>query len=90
VADNALLVTFNYPADHGNLLVKKGYITIDGMSITLVDVTADTFTVTFIPHTRQTTVVQYYKPGTAVNIEFDILGKYVEKIMRGRLSCPTQ
>ncbi len=83
VADNTLLVTFSYPAEYSNLLVKKGYITIDGMSITLVDVAIDTFTVTFIPHTRLATIVQYYQPRTQVNVEFDILGKYISNYLNG-------
>ena len=79
--DSAWLVTFNLPSTLTKYIVNKGYITIDGMSITVIDVTSDTFTVTFIPHTQQATIVHQYRLGSKVNIEVDIISKYVEKLL---------
>lgn len=81
--DDALLVEISYPKNFGNYLVNKGYVTLDGMSITLIEVKERSFTVTFIPHTQQVTIVKRYQPGTKVNVEVDILGKYVEKMLAG-------
>ncbi|MDO8953561.1 MAG: riboflavin synthase [Gammaproteobacteria bacterium] len=81
----AWLVRFKTDPALTHYMVKKGYVTIDGMSITLIDVTANTFSVTFIPHTREVTCVKHYEIGSEVNIEVDILGKYVEKFMQARL-----
>lgn len=81
--DNTLLVTIAISEKLSRYLVKKGYITIDGMSITVIDVAPTWFTVTFIPHTQAVTVVSHYCPGRTVNIEVDILGKYVEKLVGG-------
>ena len=53
------------------------------MSLTVIDTTKDSFTVTFIPHTKAHTVVQYYQPQHVVNIEVDMLAKYLEKLTRG-------
>jgi riboflavin synthase len=62
--------------------VNKGYIALDGMSITVIEVINDTFTITLIPHTKKTTVAIDYQINTKINIEFDILSKYVENLMR--------
>lgn len=69
-------------ADHlMKYIVSKGYITLDGMSITIIDTGEDNFTITLIPHTRSVTIAQNYKIGSLINIEVDILAKYVEKLM---------
>lgn len=78
---DAWLVTIEVPAELSKYIVKKGYITIDGMSITVVDASPGQFSVTFIPHTRQVTIVNQYQLGRIVNIEVDILGKYIEQII---------
>jgi riboflavin synthase len=80
-SETAWLVTFRLPSSLAKYIVSKGYITIDGMSITVIDVVSDTFTVTFIPHTQHVTVVNHYHPGSLVNIEVDIISKYVEKLL---------
>jgi riboflavin synthase len=61
-----------------------GSITVDGISLTVVDVTERSFTVSIIPHTLAQTVLQVKKPGDTVNIECDILGKYVERLLHYR------
>ena len=72
---SALLVTFSVPENIAHFMVKKGYVTLDGMSITIVDVGATWFTVTLIPHTQDVTIVKQYQLQQAVNIEVDMLGK---------------
>jgi riboflavin synthase len=67
-------------------VIKKGYIGIDGMSITVMDTTPTWFTVTLIPHTQDVTIVKQYAIGAKVNIEVDMLGKYVEKILLSQKS----
>ena len=62
-------------------LVEKGSIAVDGVSLTVVGVTEDTFGVAVIPHTAAVTTLGQRRPGDAVNLEFDILGKYVERLL---------
>lgn len=62
-------------------MVHKGSIALDGISLTLVDVTDETFTVHIIPHTYEWTTVQALKPGDRINLETDMLGKYVHRIL---------
>jgi riboflavin synthase len=77
----ALLVTIIVPKPLTKYVVNKGYIGLDGMSITVIEASEDYFTVTFIPHTAATTIVKNYQKGSAVNIEVDIIGKYFEKML---------
>jgi riboflavin synthase len=79
--DAALIATIQVARALTKYIVKKGYVTIDGMSITVMDVSKDFFTVTFIPHTQAVTIVNQYQVGTQVNIEVDIMGKYIEKLL---------
>ena len=71
---------------HGAYLVPKGCIAIDGISLTVADVTRDEFSVWIIPHTRAVTALGERAVGDRVNLEFDLLAKYTEKIlaMRGK------
>jgi len=85
----ALLVKISLPQQLANYVVNKGYITLDGMSITVIEATPDFFTVTFIPHTQSATITHQYKVGSKINIEADIIGKYVEKITRGYIHANT-
>lgn len=62
-------------------MVHKGSIALDGISLTLVEVTDDTFTVHIIPHTYEWTTVHALKPGDRINLETDMLGKYVHRIL---------
>ena len=79
-----VIATFRAPTDLMRYLVPKGYVAIDGMSLTVVDTGPDWFTISFISHTRAVTVVHQYAPGRVVNLEVDILGKYVEKLLESR------
>lgn len=69
------------PAGCGRLLVYKGSIAVDGISLTVAEVAGDTFAVWIIPHTLEVTNLRNRKAGEAVNLEFDMLGKYVEKLI---------
>lgn len=79
--DSAWLTKINLPSNLQKYIVNKGYITIDGMSITVIDSTPTWFTVMFIPHTKDVTIVNQYHEGSKVNIEVDIISKYVEKLL---------
>jgi riboflavin synthase len=82
-----VLATFRPPAELMRYIVPKGYVAIDGMSLTVVDTGPDWFSISFIPHTREVTVVKDYDSGRLVNLEVDILGKYVEKLLRAQQSA---
>ena len=62
-------------------LVEKGSVAVDGVSLTVVEVTDDTFRVALIPHTAAVTTLGRRRPGDRVNVEFDILAKYVERLL---------
>lgn len=68
------------PAGQGRYLIHKGSITIDGISLTVAEVEGDTFAVWIIPTTIQVTNLREKRVGSSVNLEFDLLGKYVEKL----------
>jgi riboflavin synthase len=78
---DALLVKISLPEKLAKYVVNKGYITLDGMSITVIESTPHWFTVTFIPHTQDVTITKEYKVGSKINLEVDIIGKYIEKIV---------
>ena len=63
-------------------IVEKGSVAIDGISLTVAKVTDNSFSVSIIPHTAEQTVLSYRKNGDTVNLENDIIGKYVEKLMK--------
>ncbi|MCD6552718.1 MAG: riboflavin synthase [Anaerolineae bacterium] len=85
----AVLITFTAPPLVMRYVVTKGFIAVDGMSLTVVDRLADGFTVSFIPHTLAHTIAGGYRVGTSVNIEADILGKYVERFLLAQGTEPT-
>ena len=66
-------------------LVEKGSVTVDGVSLTVVDVLADGFTVAVIPHTAEVTTLGRRRPGDAVNLEVDVMAKYAERLLAGHL-----
>jgi len=72
------------PAGFARYLVYKGSVAIDGISLTVAEVTGDSFAVWLIPHTLGATNLQGKKAGDTVNLEFDLLAKYVEKISASR------
>ena len=70
------------PAEIASELVPKGSVTVDGISLTVVDVLTDGFTLVIIPHTARETTIDSKGPGSEVNIETDIIGKYVYRFLR--------
>jgi riboflavin synthase len=73
---------------HGIYLVPKGCIAVDGISLTVADVQRDEFSVWIIPHTRSVTALSERAVGDLVNLEFDLLAKYTEKILAMRTTLP--
>jgi riboflavin synthase len=73
------------PAGSGRFLVPKGSVAIDGISLTIGEVTGDTFSVWLIPHTWSVTNLAGRRVGDRVNLEFDLLGKYVDQLLAARL-----
>ena len=69
------------PRDLMHLIVEKGSVTVDGISLTAFDLTADTFRVAVIPHTTAVTTLSVRKAGDAVNIEMDVLAKHVQRLV---------
>lgn len=72
------------PAGSGRYLVSKGSIAVDGISLTVAEVAGDSFAVWLIPHTLAMTNLREKRAGSGVNLEFDLLAKYVEKLMVAR------
>ncbi len=75
------LYTFAYEAGPGNITVEKGSITINGISLTVVNSEDNQFSVAIIPYTYEHTNLKNVQPGCTVNLEFDIIGKYVAKLL---------
>lgn len=69
------------PRDLMHLIVEKGSVTVDGISLTAFELSADTFRVAVIPHTTAVTTLGVRKPGDAVNIEMDVLAKHVQRLV---------
>ena len=74
-------MTIAAPAGLLRYVVEKGSIAVDGVSLTVASVTADTFAVSLIPETLERTNLGAAAPGTPVNLEVDVLAKYVEKLV---------
>lgn len=87
--DNAVWITITADENVMKYVVEKGSIAIDGISLTVAKVFKDAFSVSIIPHTASETTLLNRKPGDKVNLECDIIGKYVEKLI-GRQSNITE
>lgn len=74
---------FEYEANPNHITVEKGSICINGISLTVVHSGQNTFSVAIIPYTYEHTNMQNVREGTIVNLEFDVIGKYVRKMMQG-------
>lgn len=82
VSENAIYFDISVPAICSHLLLMKGSIAIDGISLTIFRVTDDSVTVSIIPHTAKETVLDLKHPGDIVNIEFDMLAKFLFSFMK--------
>ena len=76
--------TFQYDSNLGNITVEKGSICVNGISLTVVNSGFNHFSVAIIPYTFENTNLKNIKPNDTVNLEFDIIGKYVAKMMANR------
>jgi riboflavin synthase len=74
--------TFEYDAAQGNVTVEKGSICVNGISLTVVNSKTNSFSVAIIPYTFEHTNLQQVREGSVVNLEFDIIGKYVARLMQ--------
>lgn len=78
---NAWRFTFRIPAEVNRYVVEKGSVAIDGISLTVNKVSEETFAVAIIPHTLEMTTLQDRQVGASVNVETDLIGKYVERLL---------
>lgn len=84
------ILAFSIPEELAVFLVEKGSVTVDGVSLTVSALLADRFEVALIPHTLELTTLSRLAPGDRVNLEVDVLGKYVQRILAARgLVAPT-
>jgi len=83
------VVAIALPDGMGRYLVDKGSITVDGVSLTVVDATDDSFTVSLIPETLARTTLGLKQPGDTVNLEVDVIAKHVEKLVRAYSGAST-
>ncbi len=81
---NSHFVTIEFPVEFKHYLVYVGSVAIDGVSMTVAQLEENRFSVGVIPHTWDETIFSSKKVGDTVNLEFDVLGKYVERIMEGK------
>jgi len=81
-ADGSWYYTFKYDSKVGNITVEKGSVSVNGVSLTVVNSKMDSFQVAIIPYTYEHTNFHEIKVGTVVNLEFDIVGKYITKLLK--------
>ncbi|MGB1312616.1 MAG: riboflavin synthase [Bizionia paragorgiae] len=78
--EGSWLFTFKYDSSLSNITIEKGSITVNGVSLTVVNSKKDAFSVAIIPYTYEHTNFKTFKEGTVVNLEFDVIGKYVSRL----------
>lgn len=78
---NAIIITIGVPESLSRYMIQKGSVAVDGISLTINECTRDSFSVSIIPHTAKLTTVGFKKVGEPVNIETDMIGKYVERFV---------
>lgn len=83
------IFSFSLSKEHDRYIIEKGSVTIDGISLTVNECDKGAFSVSIIPHTLKMTTLGQLKAGSSVNIEVDIIGKYVEKLMMGKSQSST-
>lgn len=81
--DGSWIFSFEYNPETGNVTIEKGSITVNGVSLTVVNSRKDGFDVAIIPYTYENTIFHTIKEGDAVNLEFDVVGKYVSRLTSG-------
>ena len=83
-ANGSWYFTFEYDADLNNITIEKGSITVNGVSLTVVNSKKNEFSVAIIPYTYEHTNFKDFKIGTKINLEFDVIGKYVARLFEVR------
>jgi riboflavin synthase len=83
--EGSWIFRFEFPGAFRNLVIEKGSIAVNGISLTCFDITDNTFSVAIIPYTYDNTNIRDLEIGSPVNIEFDLIGKYVERMIGTRL-----
>jgi riboflavin synthase len=81
---NAIIVSFKVPRFISHYMIQKGSVAVDGISLTINNCSHDSFDVSIIPHTAKLTTIGFKKAGDLVNIETDMIGKYVERFVGGK------
>ena len=79
-ANGSTYFTFVYDPDSNNVTIEKGSVTVNGVSLTVVNSTVNQFSVAIIPYTLECTTFKYLEKGSVVNLEFDVIGKYVSRL----------
>jgi riboflavin synthase len=79
-------LTFSFPEKYATLVIEKGSISLNGISLTIFDVKKDTFKVAIIPYTLEHTGLKFLKEDELVNLEFDMLGKYIHRYLQQQKS----
>jgi len=79
-ANGSWYYTFEYDSSKNNITIEKGSITVNGVSLTIVNSKSDSFSVAIIPYTYEHTNFKQFTVGTKVNLEFDVIGKYVARL----------
>lgn len=87
---DALWVTLEAPRDLMKYIAPKGYVTLDGTSLTVVDVGHTTFNVTLVAYTQAHITLPLKQPGDLINLEVDVMGKYVERLLQFNQDSPDQ
>ena len=82
--DGSREYSFSFAPEHSNLIIEKGSVSLNGISLTVFNAGKNSFTVAIIPYTLEHTNMDDIKVGDTVNIEFDVVGKYVERILQNR------
>lgn len=82
--NGSIRFTFSHTTENGNITIEKGSITVNGVSLTVVDSTENQFSVAIIPYTFEHTNFKNIQVGSVVNLEFDVIGKYVAKLLSVR------
>ncbi len=78
----SFIFTFKLPREYSHLLIEKGSVAVDGISLTVARLGSEEFSVAVIPHTYENTNLKWKRVGNRVNLEFDLIGKYVERILK--------
>jgi riboflavin synthase len=80
---NSWMFSISIPSQFTKYIIPVGSISIDGVSLTVAEIDREYIRVSIIPHTMEKTIFKWYKVGDSVNLEFDVVGKYIERLMTG-------